>query len=173
MLNEIHIGFDPYATILISYPNFICQQHHFVAISISMMQTYFVNLIRKWYAKISLQFWVFVCRCCTISFLPLLLPFFAIILQILSFFCMILSRSGWRKTTRSFCNRLVELCLSLHLNMGSSVMDADYKMNACALVIWKMATKNVLKGYHLPLENINHLKLVHTISLLIPFIQSR
>lgn len=30
-------------------------------------------------------------------------------------------------------------------------------MNAFATVIWKMATKNVLKGYHLPLSSINHL----------------
>lgn len=37
-------------------------------------------------------------------------------------------------------------------------MDADYGMNACASVIWKMETKNVLKGYHLPLEHINHSK---------------
>lgn len=89
-------------------------------------------------------------------------PFF------LAFFLYDFIACWWRKTTRSFCNRLLELCSSLHLNTRFSVMDDDYGMNACASVIWKMATKNVLKGYHLPLENINHLKLVHT-PILTPF----
>lgn len=153
MLNEIHL--DP-----IHMRNFLshfCQQHFQTDFHSDGANTLW-TLVRKWYAKISLQFWVFVCERYTLS----LSTFF------LAFFLYDFIACWWRKTTRSFCNRLLELCSSLHLNTRFSVMDDDYGMNACASVIWKMATKNVLKGYHLPLENINHLKLVHT-PILTPF----
>lgn len=65
-----------------------------------------------------------------------------------------LIRKAAEKSTRSFCNRVLD---PWNQYLNTIRRGCSNGVNACAMVIWKMATNIVLKGYHLPLENINHL----------------
>lgn len=68
---------------------------------------------------------------------------------------------GWLKIYTKSLHIWIRFWYSTH-----SVMDAGSYIQWMHVhrIIWKMATKNVLKGYHLPLEHINHFELVYSLT---------